>query len=182
MIIYNTNNGGEGINSVTANFLYMWDGTSWNKLAKDEVEDNAGFESVKIQFRGAIVSTKTVISGPLEFRMIDGGDGNVTYQYRLISVPTGNVTCSVSRATTWGGVGGNPVQGANQVNTFTISNWNTFQTIGNVSASFNGHVSMISVDTLNIPGWTSTSLFYNTIAQKIGNSTSGLKTLIINRY
>ncbi|WP_020598390.1 hypothetical protein [Spirosoma panaciterrae] len=184
LVVVNTANAGTDPNDVEANTLYMWNGTKWDKLISqnNSFNDNTGTETRKIQYYGDYQPTKTVFSGPFEFRTINNGSGGLSYQCRLTVLPTGNVTINCATVVAWGGVGGTGPFGGNSVITFTVNNWNNWQMIGEVTTALNGHNVMMSVESSLIPGWNSSPLFYNLLTQRIGGTASGLKTLVINRY
>ena len=185
MIIYNNANSGTATNIVEAGFLYVWNNSLWNKLQKADTDTNSGMETKKIQYYGNFDSSKTVVSGPFEFRTINNGSNILRYQYRLITAPTGNVSCSIANTTNWGGTnpGATALRGSNSTDTFTTVNWNTWTDIADITTgSLNANVCLISVDTANLPGWVNIPIFYNIIVQQVGSTTSGLKTMIINRY
>ncbi len=180
LIVIATTNAGTPPNNVTANSMYMWDGTHWDKIvtSSSQISDTSGSETKKIQHVGLNDATKTVINGPFEFRTT-GTANQFNYEFRLVEQPSANVVAYCANANSI--CNGNNVQGTDFVRTFTTANWNTWQIISTVTTSTCVHMGVISIDSQNIPSWTNSKVFYSYYAQKIDGAT-GLKSFIITRY
>jgi hypothetical protein len=192
-IVYVTEAVTNGFSGQTRNVndrgFYYFDGPSnlWVSLKDEVVTPESGSEVKKLQYFGAYNSSRTIINGPFEFRIVSNSSSGIgtdpynsmAYEMRPIFVngsshPGFNINASIQRS-----IGDKPLNGVKKY--YSWSSYNTsWQKIGVLSVSGNAQLCYVSVKPTS---GASTPIFYVINAQRIGNNSGdSLKSLIITRY
>lgn len=161
---------------------YVFDGTQWNPLGNAESGDGQGADIGKIQVMGAYDPNNILRSGIFEFRMAGGSD-NLTYQMRIIDSFCMNANVTLARRTVAGISSPNGTTGLVNSNgdiIFTPANKNSWQNISQIFTEGAAHFTYLSASGTDLGN--SKSFFVLYVQRVGGNSGTGLKTLIVNRY